>query len=370
MCVTSSPETDFSPIGSNEFEFDGLAGRSYAESLALFGQPITEPYSETLGGESIQVQWFERARFEWHPNNVPEYRVLLGRLGVEFQSHNPSPAPAPPPAAPAYDDATTSVSLLASFYDAINRQEYARALGYWETPPATPEEFAQGYAETASVRLLVQPPTFVDAGAGNLRAWVSSVLLATQHDGSEQYFAGCYQTHKVNIEPGSAWQIEQAQLRQVPAASDFAGLLLTGCQSFNVPAADEYAYDMQDSGVDVLASYYNAVGRREYQRAYAYWENPPASYDEFVQGYTNTAGVQLIVQPPTSSDIGAGQINVTIPAVLRATNLDGSTALFAGCYTAHTTDVEPQPWRLSSATIAPVAAGASLPALFVQGCAP
>ena len=27
------------------------------------------------------TQWFERARFECHPNNPSEYRVLLGLLG-------------------------------------------------------------------------------------------------------------------------------------------------------------------------------------------------------------------------------------------------------------------------------------------------
>lgn len=357
---------------SNGLEFDGQAGKTYAESLALFGQPITEPYAETLGGESIQVQWFERARFEWHPNNVSEFRVLLGRLGVEIQNHNPPPTPSPSPApGPAYNDANTPVSLLASLYDAINRQDYTRALGYWETPPATAAEYAQGYANTASVRLLVQPPTFVDAGAGNLRAWVSVVLVATQRDGSLQYFAGCYQNHKVNIEPNTVWQIEQAQIKQVPASSDFAALLAESCSvAYNAPGPNEYAYDVQDSGVDVLASFYNAVSRFEYQRAYGYWQNPPTSYDQFVQGYANTNIVQLIIEPPTTSDIGAGQISVTIPTVLKATNRDLSTSLFAGCYTTRGTDVQPEPWRISGATIAPAAASALIPALFVQGCAP
>jgi spore germination protein GerM len=37
----------------------------------------------TIDGEEVQVQWFERARFEWHANNPPGYRVLLGRLGTQ-----------------------------------------------------------------------------------------------------------------------------------------------------------------------------------------------------------------------------------------------------------------------------------------------
>ncbi len=65
-------------------EFDGQAGSSYAESLALFGMPLSEPYTSTLpDGTQITVQWFERARFEYHPQNPEPYRVLLGLLGNE-----------------------------------------------------------------------------------------------------------------------------------------------------------------------------------------------------------------------------------------------------------------------------------------------
>ncbi|HMQ35387.1 MAG TPA: GerMN domain-containing protein [Chloroflexaceae bacterium] len=68
---------------ANGLEFDGRPGTSYAESLALFGYPITTAY-EDIGedGRTYQVQWFERARFEWHPDNPQQYRVLLGRLGA------------------------------------------------------------------------------------------------------------------------------------------------------------------------------------------------------------------------------------------------------------------------------------------------
>jgi hypothetical protein len=76
---------------NNGLEFDGRPGKSYGESLALFGYPITEPYDYTLPtGEQVYAQWFERARFEWHPNNPNPYKVLLGRLGAEIRI----PAPA------------------------------------------------------------------------------------------------------------------------------------------------------------------------------------------------------------------------------------------------------------------------------------
>ncbi len=60
---------------------------AYGRSLALFGLPLTEPKTETnASGDTVLTQWFERARFEWHPNNPREYRVLLGLLGNEVRS--------------------------------------------------------------------------------------------------------------------------------------------------------------------------------------------------------------------------------------------------------------------------------------------
>ncbi|MCM8748427.1 ScyD/ScyE family protein [Thermomicrobiaceae bacterium CFH 74404] len=58
--------------------------RAYWErygGLALFGYPITEEFSEN----GVTMQYFERARFEWHPGAWPErWDVLLGRLGAEL----------------------------------------------------------------------------------------------------------------------------------------------------------------------------------------------------------------------------------------------------------------------------------------------
>ncbi|MGQ9892417.1 MAG: hypothetical protein ACUVSY_01360, partial [Roseiflexus sp.] len=63
----------------------GMRGVARAESIALFGLPISEPMMETnADGATVLTQWFERARFEYHPNNPPQYRVLLGLLGKEL----------------------------------------------------------------------------------------------------------------------------------------------------------------------------------------------------------------------------------------------------------------------------------------------
>lgn len=62
----------------------GDAGVSFRESLALFGYPLSEPMMETnADGDTVLTQYFERAVFEWQPENPLGWRVLLRRLGAE-----------------------------------------------------------------------------------------------------------------------------------------------------------------------------------------------------------------------------------------------------------------------------------------------
>jgi hypothetical protein len=50
--------------------------------LAQFGYPLSEEFVETLeDGQDHTVQYFERARFEYHPANRPPFDVLLGQFG-------------------------------------------------------------------------------------------------------------------------------------------------------------------------------------------------------------------------------------------------------------------------------------------------
>ncbi|MEA2573505.1 MAG: hypothetical protein QOH93_803 [Chloroflexia bacterium] len=56
--------------------------------LPVFGYPISRLYQNEQG---LQQQWFERARFEYHPDLPPEHRVLLGHLGLEARKADELP---------------------------------------------------------------------------------------------------------------------------------------------------------------------------------------------------------------------------------------------------------------------------------------
>lgn len=53
--------------------------------LPVFGLPLTEEFEEVnpSNGKPYKVQYFERNRFEYHPENQGRYQVLLGLLGSE-----------------------------------------------------------------------------------------------------------------------------------------------------------------------------------------------------------------------------------------------------------------------------------------------
>ncbi|HYP20966.1 MAG TPA: glycosyl hydrolase [Chloroflexia bacterium] len=56
--------------------------------LRVFGYPISRLFTDE---EGLQQQWFERARFEYHPELAPDHEVLLGHLGLEALKNAEAP---------------------------------------------------------------------------------------------------------------------------------------------------------------------------------------------------------------------------------------------------------------------------------------
>ncbi|HWS99851.1 MAG TPA: META domain-containing protein [Pyrinomonadaceae bacterium] len=154
-----------------------------------------------------------------------------GRSALDFVNDTSSKS-----AEQRYEDMNSPVALLASFYNAVNAKEYERAYRYWETPPGRLEDFARGYAETASVQLIIEPPTLIEGAAGSLYSEVPAVIVARQRDGSERIFAGCYVTRKSNLRPSDipkeeVWRIYRASISPVTADSAIPKLLAQACRN-------------------------------------------------------------------------------------------------------------------------------------------
>jgi hypothetical protein len=133
-----------------------------------------------------------------------------------------------------YEELSSPVALLASYFDAINQQDYERAYSYWTAAPLDYASFAAGYGDTASVRLIVQPPTRIEGAAGTLYVEIPTVLIAQHNDGSTHTFAGCIVTRKSNLQPPAVpeedvWHIYQARLEEVANNASIPNLLADGC---------------------------------------------------------------------------------------------------------------------------------------------
>ena len=303
------------------------------------------------------------------PTATPTAAPTATSSPTPIPTSTPLPTPQPPP----YDDRSGPTRLLASYVDAINRRDYARAWGTWESPPnPSYEDFVQGFADTASVRLAVRPPTWFEGAAGSTYASVPTLLMATHVDGSRHNLVGCYVARRPNLgqpEDERVWSLFDATVEPAPGNATDALLLADAC-----PSTPRTAYEDRSGAVPVLASYVNAINLEDYARAWDYWETPPAeSFEAFEEGFADTASVMLVVRPPTRFEGAAGSTYVAIPTLLSALHTDGSRHNFVACYVGRRPNLGgpgvEKVWSLYDATVEPAPGNASDAMLLDDACA-
>ncbi|MCL5961133.1 MAG: cellulase family glycosylhydrolase [Chloroflexi bacterium] len=103
-----NPNNRFFPEASHSLSFGFKNFWDAHGGLPIFGFPISEEFDERNpdNGQTYTVQYFERARFEYHPEFAgTPYEVELGRLGAQLSSRLsptllirtvPIPGPRPP----------------------------------------------------------------------------------------------------------------------------------------------------------------------------------------------------------------------------------------------------------------------------------
>ncbi|MEA4908496.1 MAG: META domain-containing protein [Anaerolineaceae bacterium] len=97
--------------------------------------------------------------------------------------------------------------------------------------------------------------------------------------------------------------------------------------------------DDRSAPEQLVASYFNAINRREYLRAYSYWADPSGSlgsFEEFSQGYADTTSVEVSLGS-IGADAGMSQVYYSVPALLTAHTGDGAPQTYAACYVIHFT---------------------------------
>lgn len=96
------------------------------------------------------------------------------------------------------DDRSTPSAVVLSLYDAINRQQYLRAYSYFaEDRIGDYTTFKVGYADTDHVDLRLGTPS-TEGAAGTIYTSLPAVIRATQADGTQHVYAGCYLVSQVD----------------------------------------------------------------------------------------------------------------------------------------------------------------------------
>lgn len=120
----------------------GGAFRQYYERYGgqrIFGRPISEEFGEInpQDGNNYTVQYFERARFEFHPELAWPYTVSLGHLGRDYLAQHPAPLDAEQPAsvaAAAWQGVQPTHVSIPRIGVAVNIVERGTTANAWDVP--------------------------------------------------------------------------------------------------------------------------------------------------------------------------------------------------------------------------------------------
>ena len=111
-----------------------------------------------------------------------------------------------------------------------------------------------------------------------------------------------------------------------------------GSTATPVPYSTSADYvDDRSNPAQVIVSYYSAIDRQEYLRAYNYWTNPSNSlgdFTAFANGYKDAASVDLVFGQITG-DTSMSQTYYTVPVILKVTSTSGAHNNYAACYLVH-----------------------------------
>jgi len=259
------------------------------------------------------------------------------------------------------DDRSTPATMLYSLANAINRHEFIRAYSYWSTPfdyIGLLEAFNNNYANTSTVQLNIGE-IHSEGAAGTFYYSAPVIFTFTNSENVVYRMSSCFlfrlpQAANFGEPPIDLLHILKGGLNPVPGDIDEDNALMSACNgtdygtfSAGNPPESHTLENLSDLGpgnyidnrsgaVEVVSSLFNAINRKEYVRAFTYWQDAAAvgSYVDFAAGFADTdiitASFGTVI-----SDAGAGQYYYQVPVTQTVQTAGGDTQVFVGCYTLH-----------------------------------
>ncbi|MVN89127.1 hypothetical protein GO986_20515 [Deinococcus sp. HMF7620] len=110
---------------------------------------------------------------------------------------------------------------------------------------------------------------------------------------------------------------------------------------------------------DVIITYYNALGHKNYAAAYALWDrqgqNSGKSYAAFKNGFAQTYATYVAITGPVRIEGAAGSLYATVPVKVTAQLKNGQQQSFCGNYVVRKNNTggsaASQVWRIDRATL-------------------
>ncbi|MFZ1041149.1 MAG: hypothetical protein WAN58_07540 [Anaerolineales bacterium] len=290
--------------------------------------------------------------------SLPATATSLPATATSAATFTPLPTMAatavlPIPADNYIDDRSTPSQVIVSYYNALNRGEYLRAYNYWINPSGTQgsfSKFVSGYNDTSRVDLVFGSITS-GVSAGLIYYTVPVLLKATAINGVQANWAACYVIHQARPEnfslpPFSPMGIIWGSAQAYGPLVDDASALSTACSVYpnNGPAVaisrnplnvDKTNFlDDRSGPLETVTSLLNALNRKEYVRAYGYYQNPtiyPGTFDQYAAGYADIATI-IAVFGTSQSEVAASKLYYKQPLAMRVQKIDASIQTFVGCY--------------------------------------
>ena len=230
-----------------------------------------------------------------------------------------------------------AVQTVLNYYGDINQKKYEEAYTTWEGNGSASgqsfKQFKRGYADTVAVSVLVGESNKQGASPIQVPVRLISVVNepAANKQGVRQY-AGTYTVRHT----AEGWRIASANISRV------SGVLPP--RELSTPSR-------------LLSSYYQEINRRQFARAYTYWEDlgkaSNQSFAHFEQGYADTEHVVVSLGRPQVEG-AAGSLYARVPVDIVATLKNQTKQSFRGTYVLRRSDIPPFDklgWRIHSAQI-------------------
>jgi hypothetical protein len=252
------------------------------------------------------------------------------------------------------DDRSSAQLVIISLYNAINRHEYLRGYSYWSHPANSLGSFsayANGYMDTAWVDL-VFGQVMGDAGMSQVYYTVPVILKVTSTNGNRSNYAACYIVHAVSadvqgVPPYQPMSIDQGSAVESDINADQTNVLTHACDGYpqgasvvpftgsNLNIDKSNFLDDRSGPIETVSSFLNALNRKQYVRAYYYYQDPasyPGNFSAYAAGYADT-DVITVTFGSVLSEGAAGSDYYQVPLALHVLTTSSTKQTFVGCYT-------------------------------------